>query len=113
MNSSILQILFKNCLIDDNNFLDPNTKKFIKDRIDPVFGYPDLVRFSWSTSEVALKDTAFTCTWEDDEDIAEKKKSAGSKRISSFFSPKQENGITKKKRHNFFVERHLQFAENL
>ncbi|RCN42971.1 ribonuclease HII, partial [Ancylostoma caninum] len=33
---------------------DPNTKKFLVDGLDPIFGYPSLVRFSWKTAEVLV-----------------------------------------------------------
>ncbi|KAL0830561.1 hypothetical protein ABMA28_002716 [Loxostege sticticalis] len=84
---------------------DPLTKKFIREQIDNVFGYPLLVRFSWSTAELMLKEKAATCTFEevDDEDSAKK----NTKSISSFFVAKSENGTKKRKRHRFFEERYL------
>ena len=48
--------------------LDPVTKKFLSDNIDPVFGFPQLVRFSWSTSELILKNKCVPVEWEDTED---------------------------------------------
>lgn len=88
-------------------FSDPLTKKFIREQIDNVFGYPLLVRFSWSTAELMLQEKAATCTFEEiDEPSA--KKAAGTKSISSFFAPKNENGdMKKRKRHKFFEERYL------
>ncbi|XP_050348461.1 ribonuclease H2 subunit A [Nymphalis io] len=82
---------------------DPLTKKFIRDQIDRVFGYPLLVRFSWSTAELMLQEKAAKCTFEEVEDSTTKK-SAGTKSISTFFSPKNEK---KRKRHKFFEERYL------
>ena len=38
---------------------DPITKKFLRDNMDPVFGYPSIVRFSWSTSEKILEEKGF------------------------------------------------------
>ena len=35
---------------------DPVTKKFLRDNLDPVFGYPTIVRFSWSTAEKLLNE---------------------------------------------------------
>lgn len=47
---------------------DPNTKAFLRSVFDPVFGFPDLVRFSWSTAyQVMLKDGVLV-RWSDDED---------------------------------------------
>ncbi|RVE52397.1 hypothetical protein evm_003035 [Chilo suppressalis] len=85
---------------------DPLTKKFIRDQIDKVFGYPSLVRFSWSTAEVMLQGKAATCTFEDVDDDGQTKK-ANTKSISSFFTMPNENGTKKRKRHKFFEERYL------
>lgn len=78
-----------------------------------MFGYPALVRFSWSTAELMLQEKAATCTFEDvdDDSTPRKRAAAGSKSISSFFSVKSEDGEVKRKRHKFFEERYL-FAEN-
>ncbi|XP_063381364.1 ribonuclease H2 subunit A [Cydia fagiglandana] len=83
---------------------DPLTKKFIREQVDYVFGYPMLVRFSWSTAELMLQDKAATCTFEEIDDELPKKKV---KSISSFFSVKSEDGAMKRKRHKFFEERYL------
>ncbi|KAI5645975.1 ribonuclease HII domain-containing protein [Phthorimaea operculella] len=93
---------------------DPLTKKFIREQIDHVFGYPMLVRFSWSTAELMLRDNAAACSFEEVEDpMAPKKASAGTKSISSFFATKTENGEPKKrKRHKFFQERFLTVAKS-
>lgn len=34
---------------------DPTTKKWLTENFDPVFGYPNIVRFSWSTANNNLK----------------------------------------------------------
>lgn len=87
---------------------DPLTKKFIRDQIDRVFGYPLLVRFSWSTAENMLKDKAAVCTFEEvDDEENPKKRAAGTKPISSFFGAKNEGDEKKRKRHKFFDERFL------
>lgn len=44
-------------------FTDPVTKKFLLDNIDPVFGYPQLVRFSWSTAGKLLDEKAVLVEW--------------------------------------------------
>ncbi|XP_041979726.1 ribonuclease H2 subunit A [Aricia agestis] len=83
---------------------DPTTKKFLRENIDHVFGYPLLVRFSWSTAESLLQEKAASCDFEDIDEPTNKK-AAGTKSISSFFSPK--NGEVKRKKHKFFEERLL------
>lgn len=88
-------------------FTDPLTKKFIREQIDNVFGYPLIVRFSWSTAELMLQEKAAICTFEA---IDEPKKAAGTKSISSFFTVKSENGEKKRKRHKFFEERYLRIG---
>ncbi|CAH2047145.1 unnamed protein product, partial [Iphiclides podalirius] len=84
---------------------DPLTKKFIREQIDNVFGYPLLVRFSWSTAELMLQEKAAPCTFEESEEASPNKKAAGTKSISCFFSPKDEK--KSRKRHKFFEERCL------
>lgn len=34
---------------------DPCCKQWMQDSIDPVFGYPDIVRFSWGTTKALLE----------------------------------------------------------
>ncbi|XP_072932689.1 ribonuclease H2 subunit A [Epargyreus clarus] len=85
---------------------DPLTKKFIREQIDNIFGYPLLVRFSWSTAELMLQEKAATCTFEEIEEPGTTKKS-GTKSISTFFSQKNEDVKPKRKRHKFFDERCL------
>lgn len=47
---------------------DPITKKFLVDSVDPVFGYPTLARFSWSTITKALETKACECDWNEPKD---------------------------------------------
>ncbi|KAJ2452109.1 hypothetical protein EV183_003156 [Coemansia sp. RSA 2336] len=47
---------------------DPNTTKWLRDSVDRVFGYPGLIRFSWSTCTKLLEDRAAKVVWPDDED---------------------------------------------
>lgn len=44
-------------------YLDPVTKEYLKKNIDPVFGFPSIVRFSWSTAELVLKNNAAQVDW--------------------------------------------------
>ncbi|MFH4982579.1 hypothetical protein AB6A40_009288 [Gnathostoma spinigerum] len=68
---------------------DPDTKKFLKVAVDPVFGYPSLVRFSWKTAELALEKLAVQCEWVTEPDSIRKslihtKKPVPPKRCSFF-----------------------------
>ncbi|VVC40714.1 Hypothetical protein CINCED_3A014268 [Cinara cedri] len=42
---------------------DPVTKDYLKKNIDPVFGFPSIVRFCWSTAELILKNHAAQVDW--------------------------------------------------
>lgn len=43
--------------------LDPTTKKWLAEVMDPVFGYPHFVRFSWSTCSNILESKAAAVEW--------------------------------------------------
>lgn len=44
-------------------FIDPVTKKYLQKNIEPIFGFPNIVRFCWSTAETVLKDHAIQIDW--------------------------------------------------
>jgi len=83
---------------------DPATKKFLADNVDPVFGFPDFVRFSWSTASQILDKEAAPMAWEDDEED-ESDKSGGSASLLTFF--KKSGDSAKLERHRFFTDRAL------
>ncbi|KAF8206487.1 ribonuclease H-like domain-containing protein [Mycena galopus ATCC 62051] len=45
---------------------DPKTKEWLRNSIEPVFGLPRLVRFSWSTVKVLLEKQAKAVEWIDE-----------------------------------------------
>ncbi|EAU85381.1 ribonuclease H2 subunit A [Coprinopsis cinerea okayama7 len=45
---------------------DPNTQAWLKNAVDPVFGFPKIVRFSWSTVKVVLDKQAKEVKWIDE-----------------------------------------------
>lgn len=47
---------------------DPETKGWLENHVDPVFGFPSLVRFSWSTCTNILKDRGVRVRWECEEE---------------------------------------------
>ncbi|XP_038064503.1 ribonuclease H2 subunit A-like isoform X1 [Patiria miniata] len=86
---------------------DPATKHWLADNMDKVFGYPQFVRFSWSTTSTLLENKAYHVHW-DDEDEDESAKGTAS--LFSFFAPK--NADPRDKQHSFFEERHLKRVES-
>lgn len=42
---------------------DPDTKLWLQQHVDPVFGFPSLVRFSWSTASKILETSAVQVQW--------------------------------------------------
>ncbi|VDK19191.1 unnamed protein product [Anisakis simplex] len=76
---------------------DPNTKKFLRDAIDPVFGYPNLVRFSWKTAEVILEKSAVPCKWEE----------PGKIELTSWFHSGAKDEKPLPQRSAFFVDRFI------
>lgn len=42
---------------------DPRTQAYLKEHIDPVFGYKGIVRFSWATVKVLLDKQGVECRW--------------------------------------------------
>ncbi|XP_048575436.1 ribonuclease H2 subunit A isoform X2 [Nematostella vectensis] len=89
---------------------DPTTKKWLADNLDRVFGFPQLVRFSWSTCSNILDNKAVPVTWDDDDDDSDEDEATkNSAPITSFFSAKT-NDVTAT-RHRFFQERNLESLE--
>ncbi|GAU98366.1 hypothetical protein RvY_09521 [Ramazzottius varieornatus] len=84
---------------------DPATKRFLEDYCDPVFGYPQLIRFSWATTTKALE-SAVAVKWE--EVLVEDE--SGTPAITQFFK-RQISSLTgpakEDKRHRYFAERNI------
>lgn len=85
---------------------DPTTKKFLAKNIDPVFGFPQLVRFSWSTSEQILKTKGVSVEWEDTEEQENQTVS-----VKKFFV--NSNKTNTRRRHPYFADRRLKPATKL
>ncbi|KAJ3547456.1 hypothetical protein NMY22_g1641 [Coprinellus aureogranulatus] len=45
---------------------DPTTQRWLKNAVDPVFGFPKLVRFSWTTVKTLLDKEAAAVKWVDE-----------------------------------------------
>ncbi|CAG0914850.1 unnamed protein product [Notodromas monacha] len=84
---------------------DPKTKQFLRDHMDPTFGFPTLVRFAWSTASDLLEKEAVLFTWDETEEEAAKSKKRNKRSISDMFgttSPKRNLA-----RHAFFTSRNV------
>ncbi|XP_041032862.1 ribonuclease H2 subunit A [Carcharodon carcharias] len=86
---------------------DPKTKDWLEKQMDPVFGFPQFVRFSWSTAQVILDARAVPVHWDDDEDDNTKDTPS----VLSYFQRKTED--PKAQPHRFFTERKLVSLVNL
>lgn len=51
---------------------DPNTVKWLKNNFHPLFGFPSLIRFSWSTAEKIIDDLGIKVTWAKTQDEVDK-----------------------------------------
>lgn len=65
---------------------DPETKKFLRDNLDPVFGFPSIVRFSWSTAQKLLDEKGIKVEFEEVEP-EEDPQLANNPSITQFFAP--------------------------
>ncbi|CAF3872289.1 unnamed protein product [Rotaria magnacalcarata] len=61
---------------------DPQTKRFLIESIDQIFGFPKFVRFSWSTASTIIENKCIKVTWDDDEDENATSKNTTKKRKS-------------------------------
>ncbi|XP_014384931.1 PREDICTED: ribonuclease H2 subunit A isoform X3 [Myotis brandtii] len=86
---------------------DPKTKAWLRKNVEPVFGFPQFVRFSWRTAQSILEKEAEGVTWEDlptgDQE--------GQGRITSYFNEKP--GNRPHLPHRYFQERGLESATTL
>ncbi|XP_071036725.1 ribonuclease H2 subunit A isoform X2 [Parasteatoda tepidariorum] len=85
---------------------DPVTKKFLTQSIDPVFGFPQIVRFSWSTAGKILENSAVQVEWEETEDDDDQQETTKSQNIFKFMKSDTKKPV-KPKSHNFFTQRNI------
>jgi ribonuclease H2 subunit A len=48
---------------------DPNTVQWLKEHLEPVFGFPRMIRFSWSTCANLLEEHGVKMEWESEQEI--------------------------------------------
>lgn len=90
---------------------DPVTKQFLRDNCNPVFGFPNLVRFSWSTASAVLEQNAYNVEFEETDEKSDVFP-ANSVSITSFFKSMKKDK-TEKVKHEFFRERYLNVCNEL
>lgn len=81
---------------------DPETKAWLTSHIDPVFGFPDFVRFSWETCTRLLEDQGVACSWEAEDDLG------SNQAIICFGAETSSKGTSATNRHSYFRARRLQ-----
>lgn len=52
---------------------DPKTQQYLRSTFDPVFGYPQIVRFSWAGPKLSMEKEGVACKWIDEVDPKQKK----------------------------------------
>lgn len=89
---------------------DPTTKNFLG-TYELVFGFPRLVRFSWSTAGKALEKKAYDVEFDDEDDEQEKQKATyGSTKLNKYFAADRNE---QRKRHEYFRERCLEHVAEI
>ncbi|XP_046899548.1 ribonuclease H2 subunit A isoform X2 [Hypomesus transpacificus] len=92
---------------------DPKTKAWMLKYLDPVFGYPQFVRFSWSTAQTLLDSKAVPVHWDDDEEDGEKAAARkNNTSVLSYFS-NAKTDESARQAHRFFTERRLHSLDTL
>ena len=76
--------------------LDPNTVNWLKRNMNKVFGFPEIVRFSWSSCSRILEESAVPINWNDP--IAIEESSGSKKRTASVANLKQTSLISTSER---------------
>ncbi|KAL8440444.1 hypothetical protein Efla_005586 [Eimeria flavescens] len=76
---------------------DRVTIKFLVDYLDPVFGFPEIVRWSWQTAKELFEKQGAATNWYDEveeevEQQAGEAAAAKQSRITSFFQTRQKEG---------------------
>jgi len=96
---------------------DAKTKAWIGKHVDPVFGFPYFVRFSWKTAEKLMEENAVKVLWRDDEEEEEEEDEVAAKKqkMTALFASVQEQKRKKemRKRHKFFANNCLKSATKI
>ncbi|CAL8466811.1 g6347 [Coccomyxa elongata] len=88
---------------------DPDTKLWLQQHLDPIFGFPSIVRFSWSTAATILETSAVPVQWECDEELGG---SQGQQVLAFGNKPTRADTSSGVGRHAFFRAHKLQRVAN-
>lgn len=91
---------------------DPVTKQFLRENCNPVFGFPNLVRFSWSTASALLERNAYLVEFEEVDEKTDQPP-ANTVAITSFFKSTKKGKQNERVQHEFFRERFLDVCSHL
>ncbi|KAM6307858.1 LOW QUALITY PROTEIN: ribonuclease H2 subunit A [Podargus strigoides] len=80
---------------------DPKTKEWLRRHLDPVFGFPQFVRFSWGTAQELLRRGGVPVKWADEDPCEDP---AAPPSLLSYFT---RGGPPHRPPHRFFQERRL------
>lgn len=89
---------------------DGSTIKWLEANFDPVFGFPQFVRFDWSTSKKRILEHGIGVEFYDEEEAEKKKKQK--KRTSGGIFKDPSNVLKDRKREPFFRVNNLKRVSN-
>ena len=105
---------------------DPATKRWLARHVDVVFGFPSVVRFSWSTARQLLQARAYAVTWHDaldEEEAADEQDrvDARTQRMEQFMGAASNSdnrgstgsSIASRERYHYFQHRNLNLLTTL
>ncbi|KAM8793863.1 ribonuclease H2 subunit A [Eudromia elegans] len=83
---------------------DPRTKRWLRRHLEPLFGFPQLVRFSWATAQSLLQQHAVALRWCDEGDEGTDGTAGTPSLLAAFARRPPAPG---RRPHRFFLERRL------
>eukprot|EP00123_Amoebidium_parasiticum_P012562 comp21444_c0_seq1/m.29611 comp21444_c0_seq1/g.29611 ORF comp21444_c0_seq1/g.29611 comp21444_c0_seq1/m.29611 type:complete len:347 (-) comp21444_c0_seq1:477-1517(-) len=89
---------------------DPSTKAWLNKTMDPIFGFPSLVRFSWGTAKKLMEEKCLSVDWGDEDASDEEEGDGQSKAAAAASADFMQNFLRGKnapQAHRFFAERKI------
>lgn len=104
---------------------DPSCKRWLSESFEPLFGWPDIVRFSWSTAKKIIKAEGIPVDWDDEEDDDDDEDGEGApptkkttaQKLTQFYAPKasetnSQNRIPLQNRYSYFKSHQMHVVTN-